>query len=43
MSNSLHNWTLWFVYADSDYRINDYLKFKKKKTNENTDINQEHL
>lgn len=41
-SNSLQNWTLWFVYADSDYRINDYLELKKK-TNEKTGINQEHL
>lgn len=42
-SNSLHNWALWFVYADSDHRINDYLELKKKKTNEKTGINQEHL
>ena len=40
-SSSLQNWTLWFVYADSDYRINDYLELKKK-TNEKTGINQEH-
>lgn len=36
-SNSLHNWTLWLVYADSDsdYGINDYLELKKKKKKEN--------